>query len=92
MNSVEENLSLIKTEEELRNWIRNYARSIPEEERGSFLEQIQIRKSRRSENRAVTKKYCRSLQTGVQRSKRAKLRFPAAAMKNMEKAGGTATG
>ena len=46
MNSVEENLSLIKTEEELRNWIRNYARSIPEEERGSFLEQIQIRKSR----------------------------------------------
>ena len=33
-------------EEELRNWIRNYARSIPEEERGSFLEQIQIRKSR----------------------------------------------
>ena len=38
MNSVEENLSLIKTEEELRNWIRNYARSIPEEERGSFLE------------------------------------------------------
>lgn len=46
MNSVEENLSLIKTEEELRNWIRNYARSIPEEERGSFLEQIQIRKLR----------------------------------------------
>ena len=46
MNSVEENLSLIKTEEDLRNWIRNYARSIPEEERGSFLEQIQIRKSR----------------------------------------------
>ena len=46
MNSVEENLSLIKTEEELRNWIRNYARSIPEEERESFLEQMQTRKSR----------------------------------------------
>ena len=46
----------------------------------------------RSENRAATMKYCRSLQIGVQRSKRAKLRFPAAAMKNMEKAGGTATG
>ena len=40
MNSVEENLSLIKTEEELRNWIRNYARSIPEDERESFLEQM----------------------------------------------------
>ena len=39
-------LSLIKTEDELRNWIRNYARSIPEEERGSFLEQMQTRKPR----------------------------------------------
>lgn len=46
MNTVEENLSLIKTEDELRNWIRNYARSIPEEERGSFLEQMQTRKPR----------------------------------------------
>ena len=46
MNAVEENLSLIKTEDELRNWIRNYARSIPEEERGSFLEQMQTRKPR----------------------------------------------
>lgn len=46
MNTVEENLSLIKTEDELRNWIRDYARSIPEEERGSFLEQMQTRKPR----------------------------------------------
>ena len=34
------NLSLIKTEEELRDWVRNYARSIPEDERESFLEQM----------------------------------------------------
>ena len=40
------NLSLIKTEEELRDWVRNYARSIPEDERESFLEQMQARKSR----------------------------------------------
>ena len=46
----------------------------------------------RSENRAATMKYCRSLQIGVKRSKRAKLRFPAATMKNMENAGETATG
>ena len=46
MDSVEQNLSQMKTEEELRSWIRNYARSIPEEERGSFLEQMQTRKSR----------------------------------------------
>ena len=45
MNSVEQNLSQMKTEEELRNWIRNYARSIPEEDRGNFLEQMQTRKS-----------------------------------------------
>src|SRR5699024_8362829 len=45
MNSVEETLSLIKTEEDLRNWVRNYARSIPEEDRGNFLEQMQTRKS-----------------------------------------------
>ena len=46
MDSVEQNLSQIKTEEGLRNWIRNYARSLPEEERESFLEQMQARKSR----------------------------------------------
>ena len=46
----------------------------------------------RSENRAAIMKYCRSLQTGAKRWKRAKLLPPAAAMKNMEKAGGIATG
>lgn len=46
MTSVEENLSCVKSEKDLRDWIKNYARSIPEEERENFLSYFQKPKSR----------------------------------------------
>lgn len=46
LTSVEESLSRFRTEAELRNWIKNYARSLPEDGREGFLEQLQERKSR----------------------------------------------
>lgn len=47
MQVVEEKLAKIKSEEELRDWIKMYARSLSEEERESFLEKLEnsVRKS-----------------------------------------------
>lgn len=44
MTSVEENLSRCRTEAELRNWIENHARSLPEDDWESFLDQLQEQK------------------------------------------------
>ena len=46
MQSVEQNLAQLKSEEALRAWIKNYARSLPEEEREAFLEQLKNREPR----------------------------------------------
>ena len=40
MTSVEESLSRFRTEAELENWIKNYAHSLPEDDREGFLEQL----------------------------------------------------
>lgn len=40
MQKVEQEIEGIRTESELRDWIKNYARSIPEENRENFLEQF----------------------------------------------------
>lgn len=45
MQAVEKNLAQLKSEEELRSWVKNYARSLPEEEREDFLEQLQKKES-----------------------------------------------
>ena len=41
MTSVEQRLSRFKDVSELKEWIQNYARSLPEEAREDFLEQLQ---------------------------------------------------
>lgn len=41
MRSVEQEIEKIKSESELREWIQDYARTIREEDRETFLKQFQ---------------------------------------------------